>query len=305
MGFPMTRVPARRALSMKRWTGDPTALLYALPALLPLLAFWIAPMLFVLLLSFAQWDFLSPIAPVGVANYEALATDPDFLQSLSVTLYFAAGSVVPTMVGGLLLALLLNARLRGAAIYRAILFSPWVTPTVAVSLVWSWIFDPGRGLANALLGVFHIAPLAWTNSPTLAMPAILIVTVWQGMGWSMVFYLVALKNVPSALLEAAALDGANRWKSFWHVTLPKISPTSFFLGIVLVINSLQAFDQIKIMTQGGPAGATRTLLYLYYQDAFEQFNIGQASAVAIFIVVITAVISVAGFIYERRVVSYD
>ncbi|MFB5760788.1 carbohydrate ABC transporter permease [Paenibacillus medicaginis] len=273
--------------------------------MIPLIVFWIIPMIYITYLSFTSWDFMSPVKTfVGLDNYKYLFQDPEFYATIRATLIFAAGSVIPTMTAGLLLALLLHGKLAGSGIYRAIIFSPWVTPTVAVSIVWAWIFEARSGLANAILNGFGIEAIPWLQDGAWAMVAILIVTIWKGLGWVMVFYLVALQSVPESLKEAAAIDGAGPLRIFFAVTLPLISPTTFFLFIIQMIDAFQAYDQINILTQGGPAGSTRTLLYLYYQAAFDQFNVGQASAVALMLVVFIGLFAVTSFLVSRKNVHY-
>lgn len=293
---------------MKRslWAEEVRALLFTLPAMVPLTLFWFYPLGYIIYLSFTEWDFMSPDKLfVGLQNYRDLFADPSFYQSLRVTALFCAGSVVPVVVLGLGLALLLNRNMKGGAVYRMLMFSPWVTPTVAVSIVWSWIFEPEVGLANTLLKAFGLEGVRWLEDPNWALVGILLVTVWKSAGWGMIFYLVALRNVPTELLQAAALDGANRWRKFWNVTLPLISPTTFFLVVVQLIQALQAYDQINVLTQGGPAGSTRTLLYLYYQSAFDAFQIGQASSVAITLIIGCVGLSLLSFWVGRRTVHYS
>ncbi len=281
------------------------AVLFIIPALIPLVVFWIWPMLYSFFVSFTNWDMMSPqYDMVGFKNYIDLLHNADFYKAIFNTLYFMAGSVIPTIIGGLMLAVLLNKKIKGMGIYRTILFSPWITPTVAVSIVWSWIFQPRAGIANWLLSLIHIAPLQWTQSEKYAMPAILIVTVWKSVGWAMIFYLEALQKVPKELIEAAKIDGANKINAFMKVTLPMISPTTFFLVIMTGINSLQAYDQIQILTQGGPAGSTRTILYMYYQSAFQNFNAGEAAAIATVLILITAILSLIQFIASKYWVHY-
>lgn len=292
------------SLKRKR-KGFLTPWLFAFPALIPLAIFWIYPMLYSVYLSFTDWDYMSPeYNIIWLENYLEIFQSPTFYGVLWNTLYFSVGTVMPTVVGGLLLALLLANKQKGMGIYRTILFSPWVTPTVAVSIVWSWIFEPRIGLANWFLSLFHLQALEWTGSSTWAMPAIIIVTVWKSVGWSMIFYLNALKKVPADLYEAASIDGATEWQKFLKITLPLISPTTLFLVIITTIESLQAYDQIQVMTQGGPAGSTRTLLYMYYQSAFQEFNMGKATAVATVLVIITAVLSLLQFVLSRKWVHY-
>ncbi|MGE6576851.1 carbohydrate ABC transporter permease [Paenibacillus xylanexedens] len=291
-------------MRLKLWR-ESEAVLFTLPALIPLLIFWLGPLGYIVYLSFTDWDFMSPNKLfVGLDNYSYLLTNSEFYRSLKVTLLFGLGSVIPTIVGGLALAMLMNSKIKSSGIFRTLLFSPWVTPTVAVSIAWSWIFEPEVGLANLMLGWAGLSPIGWLRDADWALVAVLIVTLWKSIGWAMVFYLVALRNLPSDLLEAASIDGANGWDKFRSITLPLISPTTFFLSIILTIQSLQAYDQINVMTQGGPAGSTRTLLYMYYQSAFESFNVGEASSIAVVIILICVLLSGVSFLLGRRLVHY-
>ncbi|MEK4277069.1 carbohydrate ABC transporter permease [Paenibacillus sp. FSL R7-0026] len=291
-------------MRLKLWR-ESEAVLFTLPALIPLLIFWLGPLGYIVYLSFTDWDFMSPDKLfVGLDNYSYLLTNSEFYRSLKVTLLFGLGSVIPTIVGGLALAILMNSKIKSSGIFRTLLFSPWVTPTVAVSIAWSWIFEPEVGLANLMLGWVGVSPIGWLRDADWALVAVLIVTLWKSIGWAMVFYLVALRNLPSDLLEAASIDGANGWDKFRSITLPLISPTTFFLSIILTIQSLQAYDQINVMTQGGPAGSTRTLLYMYYQSAFESFNVGEASSIAVVIILICVLLSGVSFLLGRRLVHY-
>lgn len=281
------------------------AVLFIFPALIPLAAFWICPMLYSFYVSLTNWDLMSPTYDmVGFKNYIGLLHNKDFYKALWNTLYFTIGSGIPTIAGGLALALLLNKKIKGMGVYRTILFSPWITPTVAVSIVWSWIFEPRAGIANWILSLIHISALPWAQSERYAMPVIIIVTIWKSVGWAMIFYLEALQKVPKELVEAAQIDGANRFNCFRNITIPMISPTTFFLVIMTGINSLQAYDQIQVLTQGGPAGSTRTILYMYYQSAFENFNMGEAAAIATVLVLITAALSLIQFIASKYWVHY-
>lgn len=281
------------------------AVLFVLPALIPLIVFWIWPMIYSFYISFTNWDLISPKYDiVGFKNYIGLLHNKDFYKALWNTLYFTIGTVIPTIVGGLALALLLNNKIKGIGVYRTILFSPWITPTVAVSIVWSWIFEPRAGIANWLLSLIHMSALPWAQSEKYAMPVVIIVTIWKSVGWAMVFYLEALQKVPKELYEAAQIDGANKINCLKNITIPMISPTTFFLVIMTGINSLQAYDQIQVLTQGGPAGSTRTILYMYYQSAFENFNVGEAAAIATVLVLITAILSLIQFLISKYWVNY-
>lgn len=280
--------------------------LFILPALIPLLLFWVGPVLYSFGLSFTDWDMMSEnINFVFLDNYKSLLGETDFYRVLLNTLVFALGSAIPTIVFGLLIALALNGTQKGTGIYRAVMFAPYITPMVAVSIVWSWIFEPRVGILNFLLSLFGIPGLEWTQSSDTAMLSVLIVTIWKQVGWTMIFYMEALRKVPKSLLEAASIDGAGGIKRFFHIVVPMISPTTFFLVIITTINSLQAYDQIQVLTQGGPAGATRTLLYYYYFEAFDAFHTGKASAVAVFLVILTVILSMVETAASKKFVHYD
>lgn len=241
---------------------------------------------------------------IFLKNYAALLKDSRFYNALWNTLVFTAGTLLPTIVGGLGLALILRNNFRGNGFFKFVLFSPWITPTVAISIVWTWIFQPKDGLANMVLEFFHLPALKWISSSDTAMLSVIIVTVWKSLGYAMIFYLSALEKVPTELYEASSLDGAKKWQQFRDMTLPSISPTTFFLTIITMVNSLQAYDQIQILTQGGPSGSTRTLLYMYYQLGFEEFKMGQATSVAVVMIVITVLLSWVQFAASKKWVHY-
>lgn len=281
------------------------AVFFLLPVGIPLILFWIIPNFISLGISFTDWDFMTNgFNFVGLNNYINLFTQDSFIQALLNTLYFGIGTVVPTIVLGLGFALFFRKKFRGSAIYQLMIFSPWVTPTVAVSIVWSLLYEPQFGAINKVLEFFGIPGLDWLKSSHTAMLAVIIVTVWKLVGWTMLFYIGALEKVPDSLYEAASIDGANAWQKFRYVTLPMVSPTTFFLVVVNIITSVQAYDQIKILTQGGPSGSTRTLLYLFFQQAFEQFDMGSATAIAFIILIITILLSVINKIVGDKWVNY-
>ncbi len=279
--------------------------LFVLPALIPLIVFWIYPICRSIWISFTDWDYMTPTYHfVFLKNYISLFKDSRFYEALLNTLVFTIGTLVPTIVIGLGLAVLLQKPFIGSGIVKFILFSPWITPTVAISIVWTWIYQPNDGLANMVLSLFGMPGLKWISSSQTAMLSVIIVTVWKSMGYAMIFYLSALEKVPDELYEASALDGAGKWRQFKAVTLPCISPTTFFLMIITMINSLQAYDQIQILTQGGPSGSTRTLLYMYYQLGFEEYKMGQATSVAVIMIIITVLLSLIQFWGSKKWVHY-
>ncbi len=279
--------------------------LFILPAIIPLMVFWILPVVFSGALSFTDWDMMSEkIRFMGLKNYTSLLRDPNFGRVLKNTLVFAVGSTVPTIFLGMMTALVMNGARKGTGIYRTIIFAPYITPMVAISVVWSWIFEPRVGILNFIMRLAGLPESQWLQSSRSAMVSVLIVTVWKSLGWTMIFYMEAIRKVPQNLLVSAAIDGAGGFLRFVKITLPMISPTTFFLVIMSTISSLQAYDQIQVLTQGGPAGATRTLLYYYYQEAFQNFNTGKASAVAVILVIITVILSLAETRISKKTVFY-
>jgi len=273
--------------------------------LIPLLIFWFIPMLVSLWLSFTNWDYISPTFDyVGADNYVNAFTSADFYQALKNTLFFGVWTIFPTIIIGLLLALLLREGLKGITFFRALLFSPWITPMVAMSIVWSWIYEPKVGLLNQVLGWFNLPQPEWLMNSDTAMWAIIIVTVWKNAGWAMLFYSDSLSKIPKELYEVSNIEGADWIQKIRTIVIPLVSPTTLFLVIMTAIDSIQAYDQIQVMTQGGPAGSTRTLLYMYYQMAFEQFNMGQATALSTIIIILTAGLAMTLFYVSRRWVHY-
>ena len=280
-------------------------LLFVAPLLIPLITFWIVPFGWSVYISFTDWDYISPdYYYVGFENYQYMLEDSQFLQALNNTFVFALGVVIPTVMLGLAFALLLHKNFRGSQLYRAVIFSPWITPTVAVSIVWSWFFETKSGLANLLLAKIGFAPIPWLESGDTAMIVVMIVTVWQGIGWTMLFFISALNKIPTSLYEASLIDGCSPLTRFIKITLPLISPTTFFLIIVNMITAIQAFDQFQILTQGGPSGSTRTLLYLFYQQAFELYDMGPAAATSLIILLITGVLTLINTVMSKRWIYY-
>ena len=291
---------------MRKKRENLTGILFIIPAMLPLLVFWILPVIFSGGLSFTNWDMMSEdIKFMGFKNYTSLLRDPNFGRVLKNTLVFAVGSTIPTIFLGMMIALVMDGASKGAGLYRTIIFAPYITPMVAISVVWSWIFELRVGILNFVMRLVSLPESQWLQSSKTAMISVLIVTTWKSLGWTMIFYMEAIRKVPKSLLESASMDGANGFWRFIKITLPMISPTTFFLVIMSTISSLQAYDQIQVLTQGGPAGATRTLLYYYYQEAFQNFNTGKASAVAVILVIITVILSLAETRISKKTVFYN
>lgn len=276
-------------------------LLFTAPLLIPLVAFWLVPFGYSIYISFTDWDYISPEYDfIGLENYQYMVEDFEFTQALLNTFWFSLGVVIPTVVLGLIFALLLHKNFAGSQFYRAVIFSPWITPTVAVSIVWSWVFESKSGLANQILMSMGFDKIAWLEQGDTAMVAVIIVTIWQAIGWTMLFYISALNKIPSSLYEASLIDGCSSLTRFFKITLPLVSPTTFFLLVVNIINAVQAFDQFQILTQGGPGGETRTLLYLFYQQAFERYEMGPAAATSLVIFLITGLLALANTYIGKR-----
>ncbi|WP_294400999.1 carbohydrate ABC transporter permease [uncultured Clostridium sp.] len=294
-----------RRVNKRKVKNAVRVLIFILPALIPLGIFWLFPMAEAIFMSFTDWDYMSSTYDIiGFDNYKSIFSDTMFYEALKNTVIFTLGTLIPTIAGGLFTAVLLKKKIKGSAIYKAVIFSPWVTPTVVISIVWSWIFEPQYGLANYILQLFNLPKSQWLQSSDTAMYAVVLVTIWKGFGWAMIFYLTALERVPKELYEAASVDGAGRWQKFKSITLPLISPTTFFLTIITTIDSLKAYDQIQVLTQGGPSGSTRTILYLYYQTAFENFNIGEATSIAVILLIIVGCLSGIQFVASKKWVHY-
>ncbi|MEG3219785.1 sugar ABC transporter permease [Vibrio gigantis] len=280
-------------------------LLFTAPLLVPLFTFWLVPFGYSIYISFTDWDYISPdYSFIGLENYEYMVEDYEFIQAMLNTFWFSVGVVIPTIILGLVFAMLLHKNFKGSQFYRAVIFSPWITPTVAVSIVWSWVFETKSGLANHLLESAGFSAIPWLENGNTALVAVIIVTVWQAIGWTMLFYISALNKIPESLYEASLIDGCSSLTRFLKITLPLISPTTFFLVVVNIITAMQAFDQFQILTQGGPGGETRTLLYLFYQQAFERYEMGPAAATSLVIFLITGLLALINTYIGKRWVYY-
>jgi multiple sugar transport system permease protein len=287
-----------------RWKNYGTACLFLAPSLIGLLAFVLYPILDSLYLSFTEWDGLTPIRFVGLANYRDLPTDDTFKISLVNNLYYTAVTVPLTLVFSLLLALLMNMKLKGIRIFRVFFFFPNVTASIAVGIIWAAMFAQ-YGPINSLLRLAGVDnPPAWLASTSLALPAVMLVSVWKSVGYNAVILLAGLQGVPRHLYEAAELDGAGRFKQFIHVTLPGLSPVLFFSVVTGVIGSFQVFDTVMAMTQGGPGRATNVLVYYIYNTAFQNYHFGYASAMSYVLFVIIFLLTLAQIMAQRRWVTY-
>jgi multiple sugar transport system permease protein len=275
------------------------------PWLLGLLLFVLGPMLASLAISFTQWDLLSAAKFVGLDNYDRLfSRDPLFWQSLKVTVLYTVAYVPLELAGGLVLALLMNQPLRGIGLFRTIYYLPSVLPGVAFVVLWMWILHPDVGLINTLLSYVGIEGPRWLVDPDWALPALLMMSLW-GLGRSMVIYLASLQGIPQQLYEAASIDGAGRWHSFWRITLPMLTPTIFFNLVLSIISTFQTFTSAFVATNGGPLDSTLFYVLYIFRQAFEYFNMGYASALAWVLFVIILVLTLLVVRTSDRWVYYE
>jgi multiple sugar transport system permease protein len=282
-----------------------TAFLFLLPSLLGFLAFMLIPIIASLGLSFTNWQLLTPPQFVGFSNYiRLLTTDPSFFTILGNTLFFTVEYLVLNIVISLTLAVWISSLKRGQRWFRVIFFIPTFTPTIAVSIVWLLIFTPG----GVMDYVFQSLSLNFPNlllDGRLAMQAVIIVTLWASVGYNMVLFNAALDLVPQSYLEAARIDGASAWDRFWKIRLPLISPTIFFGTVMTAITSLQVFDQIYVITRGGPGSSTATLGFAIYTNGFQNYQMGYASSLAWVMFVMIMALTGFQFWLQRKWVHYD
>ncbi|EOH61442.1 carbohydrate ABC transporter permease [Enterococcus mundtii] len=269
------------------------------PNFIGFLIFTLVPVVFSLILAFMKWDSFSTPEFVGLQNFTRMLSDDTFWLSLKNTFLYTIGVVPLTLVCSLGLAILLNQKIKGVKLFRTAFFFPYVTSLVAIAVVWSMLFHPTMGPINQFLRVVIENPPGWLSSSDWALTAIIIVSVWRGMGYYMILYLAGLQGISKELYEAAAMDGANKWKQFIHITVPALRPTTFFVTIMLVINCFKIFDLVQVMTDGGPGRATNVLVYQVYSEAFVKFNFGYASAIAMVLFVIVLVITVIQFKWNQ------
>jgi multiple sugar transport system permease protein len=275
-------------------------LLFLGPSLIGFLVFIAFPITYSLVISFTDWNLLNPMSFIGIDNYTSLLQDKNFWGALRNTGTFILGYLPSVTVLGLAIALLLNSKIKFKTLFRGIYFLPVVTSWVAVSLVWKWLLNGQYGLLNYFLSLIGIHGPSWLTDPKTAMIAIIITSVWKDIGFIMVLYLGGLQAISPSLYEAAEIDGANNWRQFWHVTLPGLRPTTFFVLMISLINSFQVFDQVNIMTDGGPGNATTVMVQNIYNSAFNFFEMGRASAMSWLLFLIIFAVSLVQMFGERK-----
>ena len=301
---PRRRPAARRGGGPLAGEGRWAAAFLA-PTLLGLAVLSAGPILATLAISLTKWDLLTAPKLIGLDNYAALLTDDRFLKALRNTFFYTVVSVPLGLTIALGLAIALNAKVRGIAFIRTAYFLPVVTSTIAIALVWQWIYSADSGLLNQVLGAVGVPSQKWLSDPTLAMPSIIAMSIWQGLGVNVIIFLAGLQAIPSDLLDAASVDGAGSWARLRNVTLPLLTPSIFFTGVLSLIGSFQVFDQIFVLAKPRPTEATITVVYFIYENGFKFFKMGYASAASWILFLIVALFTAVYFWSQRRWVHYQ
>jgi len=295
------RTPGRRS---RRIRYALTVLAFLLPSAVPLLLFVLGPMVAAAWISLTEWNLLAPATWVGLDNYANLLTDPETADVFLHTLYYIVGYLPLVYVGGLAIALALNTALRGRTVLRGVYFLPVITSWIVVALVWRWLLNPSNGVVNTVLAWFGIDGPGWWTDPAWAMPSIILASAWKDLGFVMVILLAGLQAIDPELLDAARVDGAGWWRRLFSVTLPLLSPATFFVIVISLINGFQVFDQVYAMTGGGPGGATQVVVQQIYDLTFRYGRAGEASALSWLLFVVILAVTVIQIRGQRKWVNY-
>lgn len=296
--------PLRPGQRARRRRETATAYSMLIPSFIGVGVFLALPVLIVFVLSFIEWDLISPPEFVGLDNYGEILGDRKFWNSLLVTAKFVLMAIPPAIAIGLLLALALNRRLPGSGLLRILYVLPWVCAPLALGVVWSWLFDPSNGLINAILG----RRIEWMSNTSLALPAIAFVYVWSQVGYISLFFMAGLQNIPASVYEAASLDGAGPVRRLFSITLPLLRPTTFFVMVTSVIASFQVFDLVYGLTgesTGYPGGTTDVITTRIYQEAFVSLDLGTASVMALVLFTVLVIVTIAQQRYFAPRMTYD
>jgi ABC-type sugar transport system permease subunit len=279
--------------------------LFLLPSLVFLVVFTHYPIAKSLWSSLFKWNLANPEAIwTGLNNYRRLLEDDLFWLVLRNTAFYAIGTVIPSVSLALFLAVFANEKIRGLSIFRSAIFYPTIIPMAAAAMVWVWIYADGYGLINYYIRQLGMQSVPWINSLEWALPALMVVGIWKYVGYYMIIFLAGLQLIAFELYEAATIEGANPWTKFWRITFPLISPTTFFVVIIAIINSFQSIDQVYIMTQGGPANATNVIVYYIYENAFLYADFGYGFTLSSVLFVILLLFTIIYFLALSRRVHY-
>lgn len=283
--------------------------LYLLPALIILITFNIYPIIKSFLMSFyTDFNFFTgEVYSYGFSNFIEIAKDPNFHKAIINTVIFVLGVVPLSMVLSLVIALFLNSKIKFKGMFRTIYFLPYVTSVVAISIVWSWIFHYDYGLLNYFLGLFGVEPIEWLRSTDYAMFALILVSIWKGLGFNIIIILAGLQTIDQQYYLAAKIDGASAWNRFKSVTLPLLSPTLFFVSIISIINGFKVFDEIFALFDGrpGPGNSALTVVYYIYQKFYEEWQFGLASAASFVLFIIIFLFTIIQLVIGKKFVHYN
>jgi len=277
------------------------------PALFLAVVFIFIPIVNVFFLSFTNWDLLRSTKDfIGIKNYQYIFKDPKFIKSIINTFYFAGVKIPLDLILSLFIATILDKKVKFIRFFRASFFSPVIIPVVASTLVWVWMFDPLYGPFNQFLNVFGIPSQKWLYDPNLAMPSIILYSLWKGIGYDIIIFLAGLQAIPINYSEAARIDGANSRQIFFKITLPLLNPIVYFVVLMGIINSFKVFTQVSVMTpKGGPLYSTGVMVFYIYQQAFENYRIGRASAAAVVLFALILGITFFQRAFGKKNISYD
>ncbi len=281
-----------------------TVLAFLLPSAIPLAMFTLGPMVAAAWISLTKWNLLVPPQFVGIDNYTKLLSDPRTGDVFLHTVYYIVGYLPLVYVGGLALALALNTALRGRSFLRGIYFLPVVTSWIVVALVWRWLLNPSTGIVNTVLAFFGIEGPGWWTDPAWAMPSIILASAWKDLGFVMVILLAGLQAISPELYDAAKVDGAGWWRRTWSVTIPLLTPSTFFVLVISLINGFQVFDQVYAMTGGGPAGASQVVVQQIYDLTFRYGRAGEASALSWMLFIVVLAVTVIQIRGQKKWVNY-
>mgnify|MGYP002344200200 FL=1 len=288
----------------KRMRSAAWAAVFLAPSAIPLLLFTLAPMVSSIRISLLSWNLISEPRFVGLANYAKLLASPTTATVFGNTLGYVLGYLPLVYVGGLLLALALNARIPAQGFFRAIYFLPVITSWVVVALVWKWLLNPSNGLVNTVLGAVGLPQPGWWTDPQWALASVILASAWKDLGFVMVILLAGLQAIPADLYEAARIDGASGRRAFWNITLPLLTPSTFFVVVISLINGFQVFDQVYVMTGGGPEGASQVVVGQIYDLTFRYGRAGEAAALSWLLFAVILGVTIIQLIGQRRWVHH-
>jgi multiple sugar transport system permease protein len=281
------------------------AVLFLAPSAIPLVLFTLMPMVSSIRISFQQWNLISDPTWVGLGNYAKLLANPTTLSVFGNTLGYVLGYLPLVYIGGLALALALNAKLPARGFFRAVYFLPVVTSWVVVALIWKWLLNPSTGIVNAVLGAVGLPQPGWWTDPNWALASVILASAWKDLGFVMVILLAGLQGIPSDLYEAARIDGASAWRLFTNITLPLLTPSTFFVVVISLINGFQVFDQVYVMTGGGPQGASQVVVGQIYDLTFRYGRAGEAAALSWLLFAVILAVTIIQMWGQRRWVHND